>query len=110
MTNSWGEKLKDCFPGWDGESVPGWQELVADLAIGQAIDGKVVAVAPFGVWIDVGIRVPALLLVVDFADSDSRSYELSDYPAVGDQVSGWVRALTPKGQIAITQLSCRLVK
>ena len=43
------------------------------MKIRQAVRGKVIARAEFGVWVDIGVGYPALLLVVNFANRDARA-------------------------------------
>ena len=45
--------------------------MKAALVVGQPISGIVVARAPFGVWLDIGVPFPALLLVPDMPGSQA---------------------------------------
>ena len=62
------------------------------MKIRQAVRGKVIARAEFGVWVDIGVGYPALLLVVNFANRDARAKNFFGYPSVGDSIEAKVNA------------------
>jgi ribosomal protein S1 len=63
-----------------------WQAAKADFPIGSIVEGEVVHIEPFGVFVAIpGCAVHAVLLVTEFEDGDRR-FNLSDYPAVGSPV------------------------
>lgn len=61
--------------------------------------------APFGVWLDVDVPVPALLLVTEFAESGSRGYQFEEYPQLDEVVNCRVTNLTHDGRIGCSQRS-----
>ena len=77
----------------------------ASLSVGQQVSGVVIARAPFGVWLDIGVAFPALLLVPDMRDARKRRIAFEDYPQKGDSVQGCIKALGDPGKIWITQMN-----
>jgi hypothetical protein len=70
----WGEDIKARFPDWGTDHVLTiWPSIRQHVMIGQTVFGEVVARAPFGVWIDIGIGHPALLLVPEMLGARERS-------------------------------------
>jgi hypothetical protein len=69
------------------------------------VQGSVVKCEHFGVFADIGVGFPALLLIVRFADGKERPRQYpDDYPAVGSPIEGRVYAFSDSDrQIAITQ-------
>ncbi|MEM6260433.1 MAG: hypothetical protein AAGI37_19335 [Planctomycetota bacterium] len=101
---AWGDDLKAAFPDWRKESgLRRWPEVLRELSVGQAITGKVVARAPFGVWLDIGVSFPALLLVPNMKDAKSRRISFDEYPVLGGQVSGRIVSLGKTGEIGLAQ-------
>jgi ribosomal protein S1 len=66
-----------------------WERIKSQFSAGERVNGKVVARYPFGVFLDIGVGFPALILVPDFEAAAERPYTSMDmYPAVGATVSG----------------------
>jgi hypothetical protein len=63
----------------------------------------VIARAPFGVWLDIGVPFPALLLVPNMRQAQARRVTFEDYPQMGDEVAGRINALGDRAEIGITQ-------
>ena len=90
----WRDDIRARFPDWDTEAAAlRWPEVKARLIVGQPIEGVVVARAPFGVWLDVGVGHPALLLVPEMEGAQHRRIAFEDYPATGRVVAGRVVGL-----------------
>ena len=53
------------------------------FSIGQAVSGVVVARAPCGAWLDIGVGFPALLLIPDVAGLTPDRYQTGDWCLVG---------------------------
>jgi ribosomal protein S1 len=101
---TWEDDLKNVFPDWREESaLLRWSEVLGELSVGQAITGKVVARAQFGVWLDIGVSFPALLLVPNMKDAKSRRISFDEYPVLGSQVSGRIVSLGETGEIGLRQ-------
>jgi transcriptional accessory protein Tex/SPT6 len=100
----WGEDLLSRFPDWGtSEALSRWPEVRSRLEVGQAVSGVVIARAPFGVWLDIGVDWPALLLVPEMKDARTRRIRFEDYPELGAIVDGWVVALGERKEIAVSQ-------
>ena len=101
---SWQEDIRARFPSWLSEgALPNWSAARASLAIGQRVSGVVIARAPFGVWLDIGVPFPALLLVPNMREAGQRRIAFEDYPQAGDGVEGYINALGDRGEIGIAQ-------
>ena len=103
-SNSWTSDIRKRFPDWKTESAAQrWPEVKAELQIGQSIKGQVIARAPFGVWLDIGVSLPALLLVPNMKDAKVRRIGFEDYPVMDALVDGRINALGNEGEIGVTQ-------
>lgn len=101
---AWQDDIRSRFPAWgSAEQGKDWPEVKAALRIGQAVGGKVIAHAPFGVWIDIDIGFPALLLVVNMRGAKLHRITFEDYPAIGSEIDGRIDALGNRGEIGLTQ-------
>jgi hypothetical protein len=83
--SDWGAKLSEPF-GHAPRDDAAWSALKERLPIGSTATGRVVARAPFGVWVDIGAGFPALLEVPEIAGARERPLSINDYPAVGSEV------------------------
>jgi hypothetical protein len=80
----WCDEIRARFPDWGSEAAAlRWPEVRGKLAVGQAVAGVVVARAPFGVWLDIGVGHPALLRVPEMERARERRLTFADYPAIG---------------------------
>ena len=105
-TMSWGNDLQTRFPNWLSNAAhPNWPAVKASLSVGQQVSGVVIARTPFGVWLDIGVAFPALLLVPDMRDARKRRIAFEDYPQKGDSVQGCIKALGDPGKIWIAQMN-----
>ena len=73
------------------ELLPAWNDLKLHLPVGSKVSGPVVLKAPFGVWLDLGVRFPAMLLI-----PDSRTASLTTTTSSMDlnQAITWMRLST----------------
>lgn len=99
--------IRTQFPDWKTQSsLQRWPEVKNQLPVGQTVSGQTIARAPFGVWLDIGVSFPALLLVHNMKDAHVQTpIGLEDYPALDASVDGRINALGDAGEIGITQLS-----
>ncbi len=75
------------------DRTPAWAVLKTRLPVGTRVHGKVVRVAPFGVFVQLDeADTLAVLLVTHFEDGDRR-FELEDYPQVGAAIEAVVMDL-----------------
>ncbi len=103
---TWQEELRLRFPDWGDEAArQRWRSSPPKLAVGQAVEGVVVARAPFGVWLDIGVGHPALLLVTKMGGVRTVRLGFADYPPIDDRLVGRIYVLGPDAEIGITQLA-----
>ena len=101
---AWQDDIRACFPDWGTASASArGREARAGLRVAQTVRGTVIARAPFGVWLDVGVGFPALLLVPHMRGAKLRRITFEDYPALGTEVEGRINALGDRGEIGVTQ-------
>jgi ribosomal protein S1 len=101
---AWGEDIKARFPDWGTNRVIAiWPSIRQHITIGQTVSGEVVARAPFGVWVDIGIGHPALLLVPEMRGARERSISFDEYPSIGTTIEARIIALGDRGEIGLTQ-------
>ena len=104
----WGAKLRARFPDLQ-QSAELWERVKLQLAPGEEREGEVIARAPFGVWVDLGLGVPALQEVAEFEDAGTRRYALEDYPAEGSKLVARITCFRDEGfQIYLSQRARRL--
>ena len=105
MTDSdWETQIRLVFPNWHSSTATAaWPTIRASLSVGQTVQGKVIARAHFGVWLDIGIQQPAVLLVVNMAGDCDQPISLDDYPQIGEVLSARINALGDNGEIGLTQ-------
>ncbi len=104
--NPWMSDIRTRFPDWKTQSsLQRWPDVKNQLRVGQTVSGQTIAQAPFGVWLDIGVSFPALLLVHNMKDAHVRPpIGLEDYPALDASVDGRINALGDAGEIGIPQL------
>jgi hypothetical protein len=101
---SWDEDIRARFPRWGTEAaLIYWPQIRAGLEVGQLARGIVIARAPFGVWLDIGVGQPALLLVPEMREAKVRRLSFEDYPQIGEPVEGHIIALGNRGEISFSQ-------
>jgi ribosomal protein S1 len=90
------------------ESAPvDWEGVRKAMPVGASVAGTVVGRRPYGVWVDVGVGVTALLLVTRIRRTGVpiRADGYQGYPAMGDQITARVLNISEQaGTIALTQL------
>ena len=100
----WAEDIRARYPDWgtDGALVQ-WNEARERIRIGQSVRGSVIARAPFGVWLDIEVGHPALLLVPEMRGAKEHRITFDDYPVIGAVVEAHIVALGDRGEIALSQ-------
>jgi len=99
----WRDNILAHFPDWGTDRGSArWQRVRESLKIGQAVSGTVIARAPFGVWLDIGVGFPALLLVPNMQSKDG-PIPFTNYPAIGVHVEGYINAIGNEGEVGISQ-------
>lgn len=101
---AWQDDIRERFPNWGtAHAAAGWPEVRFALRTDQEVRGTVIARAPFGVWIDIGVGFPALLLVPYMRGANVRRITFDEYPTMGEPVKARIRALGDRGEIGLTQ-------
>lgn len=72
------------------ELLPAWNDLKLHLPVGSKVSGPVVLKAPFGVWLDLGVRFPAMLLITRFKDRFTYDNYVEHGPQPGDHLDAIV--------------------
>jgi ribosomal protein S1 len=102
--SDWGKDIRVVFPDWQTDAAAKrWPEIKVSLSIGQLVTGKVISRAPFGIWLDIGVNQPALLLVVNMDGANTRRITFEDYPQKGTELTARINALGDNGEIGLTQ-------
>ena len=101
----WGEILQKRFPGYESaEFDQAWGEVKQRLIVGRSVTGVVVARAPFGAWVDLGVGFPSLLETIRLAGLTPERYQAGDWCPVGSQVTAFVSGFKDAGhQIGLSQ-------
>lgn len=64
MPETWSELIELKYGSFtNSERKEAWETAKQILHPGQWIEGKVIATAPFGIWVDFGYPIPGLLLI-----------------------------------------------
>jgi hypothetical protein len=101
---TWDEQIRERFPDWGTEvAAARWETDRARLYIGKTVSGEVIARAPFGVWIDINVGHPALLLVPYMAGAREDRIVFENYSALGAIVEARIATLGEGGKISLTQ-------
>ena len=102
--SGWDADIRHVFPDWETDSAAErWPAIRQSLTVGQAVNGRVISRAPFGVWLDIGVNQPALLLVVNMEWAYTKRITFEDFPEIGTVVTARINALGDRGEIGLTQ-------
>jgi hypothetical protein len=100
-TPVWHSIVRARFPQWPDKGWrASWRSKPPPACVGERLRGVVIAVAAFGAWIDAGIGAPVLLHIAQ-APGFGRGTGLV-YPRVDSEVTCWVYAAGPEGQVGAT--------
>ena len=100
---NWRNEIERTFGDYESpELESAWQAVIQSLKLGQSGTGEVVARAPYGAWIDLGVGFPALLQIIMMRDMDHETYLADEWCPVGSQVEAQVRILNDR-QIGLEQ-------
>jgi ribosomal protein S1 len=89
--SDWGRLLAERFPkSKNDETEQKWAALQQRIAIGQLVTGVVVAKAPFGAWVDLGVGFPGLLEIICIAGLTRESYRANDWCPIGSEITAYV--------------------
>ena len=103
---TWGQLLSERFPARDSiEDDHAWTALRQRLAVDQSVTGVVVAKAPFGAWLDIGVGFPALLQIVCIQGLTPERYSLDEWCPIGSEVSAFVGGFNDRNrQVGLWQV------
>jgi transcriptional accessory protein Tex/SPT6 len=103
---AWQDDIRVHYPDWATDAaLERWAQSRMRLSEGQKVRGSVIARAPFGVWVDIGVDHPALLLVTEMCGAKERHMSLDGYPAIGENVDAWISAIGERCEIGLSQSS-----
>jgi predicted RNA-binding protein with RPS1 domain len=106
---AWTEDIRSRFSDWGTEAaLARWPKIRASLQVGRMVSGTVIARAPFGVWLDIGVGHPALLLVPEMRGAKERPITFEDYPQMESQVDAKIISLGDRGEIGLSQHSAAI--
>lgn len=102
----WDQRLADRLPRRNDVAANcEWAALKQRLAVGQSITGEVIARAPFGAWVDLGVGFPGLLEIICIADLTPEQYRAGDWCPVGSKVTAFIGGFRDDGhQIGLWQV------
>jgi len=78
----------------------------ADLEVGQKFKGKVVSIAPFGAFVDIGAERDGLVHISRIADA--RVDDIYDYVSEGQEVDVWVSQVTEDGKLGLAMVESKI--
>ena len=91
---NWSEVIKEIFGDFESEErSDDWEKVKASLKKDEEVSGTVVARAPFGVWLDLGVGFPALIETIVITGMDRNMYEEDNYCPVGSIVRAKVSGI-----------------
>jgi hypothetical protein len=89
--SDWGQRLAERFPARDDAvAEAAWVAVKKRLPVGELVTGVVVARAPFGAWIDLGVGFPGLLEINCIASLTPERYRAGDWCLAGSEVTALV--------------------
>ncbi len=100
--DAWQDLIRSRFPDWGTEAaINRWNSNRPQILLGQIFHGDVIARAPFGIWLDIGVSHPALYLLPDLVRLHGGRPGFQ-FPDVGELISGQVVALGDRAVITIS--------
>ena len=67
-----------------------WEETKQRLPVGTRVHGVVTRVEPFGVFVELTEKDLVAVLLVTHFDDGERSFDIEEYPQIGDTLEGVV--------------------
>jgi ribosomal protein S1 len=96
--DDWDKYVGSAFPDHLKKDRRSWLAAITGIELGDEVSGRIVARAPFGIWIDIGVGYPALLEIIMIKDFDREQYfGGNDYP-VGTEINATVRGFGEEDQ------------
>ncbi len=105
VNDEWDADVRSHFPDWQTDVArERWPDIRRSLSVGQSVSGEVIARAPFGVWLDIDVPQPALLLVVNMRNAKTRRITFDGYPVRGATIQARINALGDDGETSWPRL------
>jgi len=102
--HAWMTDVRSRFPDWNRpRALKRWKKDKHNFAIGQEIKREVVAIAPFGTWLDIGTCIPALLHFFNREDTDESPPRWNNGSEIGETVLCRIASLGDHSDISVTQ-------
>lgn len=85
-------QLRTRFGEWQSHAYDTqWKDVKGTLLMGTNVVGKVIATARFGVFVDLGMAFPALILLPNLRDARLyKPYSEDEFPPMGSSIDGTV--------------------
>ncbi|MEC7290429.1 MAG: S1 RNA-binding domain-containing protein [Pseudomonadota bacterium] len=102
---NWSDEIERIFGGYLSEDKSQeWSRVKDQLKQNEIVSGVVVAKAPFGLWVDIGVKFPALIEVIVLSGVDYETYLDEKYFTVGSEVKAKISGVRDdKRQIYLHQ-------
>lgn len=89
--DEWGSLVARRFPPRDPATADAeWEAVKRRLVIGQSVHDEVIARAPFGAWIDIGVGFPAELDIILIEGLTPERYQAGDWCPIGSEITAFV--------------------
>ncbi len=106
MHENWDQHLAQHFPNrHHADDEQAWAKLKQRLLTGQTVSGTVIAKAPFGAWLDIGVGFPALIEIVCITGMTGERYRSDEWCPIGSHISAKVGGFDDRNhQVAVWQV------
>ena len=94
LFKDWRVQLDTHFGDWKSKT-EAWVKVAATLKPGMPVTGTVIARAPFGAWIDIGLEFPALLETIRVPNLNYQDYQAGRSIEGGCQIEAWILCVGP---------------
>ncbi|MCE9547001.1 MAG: hypothetical protein K8T25_16120 [Planctomycetia bacterium] len=102
--DEWRKQICNIFPDWGtAAALERWRINKPRLFINQQVRGKIIARAPFGVWLDIGVGHPALLLVTRMAYPTGQAIKPENLPPIGVEMNCHIAEIGDQCEIGLSQ-------
>ena len=101
---TWDDDIRSVFPDWGTKAATErWPATKSQLQIDQRVRGRVIARAHFGVWVDINVGHPALLLVTNMFRAVAGPVAFTDYAPKGTMVRARIDSLGDDCEIGLVE-------
>jgi transcriptional accessory protein Tex/SPT6 len=100
----WKDKLISLYPDWTKEEgIERFNNSNHGLKIGDEVMGTVICRTQFGVWVDINVGYPAVILLTNFASNNVKLDGFIGFPQVGSTVKAVVQAIGIRAEIGLIE-------